>query len=119
MTRGTFCTKEAFQKFGEKESERIKAGIPFLLQCYARVEKFQHGRRRDRPKKRAWMVTNNCVDLMHKIFVPEDDRLTIDEVIGHPWFDDIRDATEHEIKLWQKQQPWYEKVSKELVSTTI
>jgi len=41
-------------------------------------------------KKRHMMITDSVIDLFYKIFVPEDQRITLEAIFDHPWVQEAR-----------------------------
>jgi len=53
-------------------------------------------------RNRSQFITEKAVRLMHRIFVPEADRISAKEFILDPYFDDIREFVLHDIRTWQQ-----------------
>lgn len=66
------------------------------------IEKFERDADGVRRKNRKFMITEDAVRLMHRIFVPEKQRISICEFILDPYFNGPREEIIKDIESWQK-----------------
>jgi len=72
-----------------------------IFKIIEKIERDPDGVRRDRRKH---MITEDAVRLLHRIFVPEDQRISIAEFILDPYFDGHRENIIKDIEDWQKSR---------------
>jgi len=120
LTAGSYLTDEQRKKQREKvlavikdSSKRRELGVYFTDMKDGEVDydlgifKICKAVRRDPDKvarQRHLLITEKCVRLLHRVFVPEEQRLSVTEFILDPYFDDIRDQVVNDMQQWQQER---------------